>query len=33
MLGRGEWADIKAIRATFDFNTGEVHANIEKEND
>jgi hypothetical protein len=29
MFGRGEWADIKVIRATFDFNTQTVEANIE----
>lgn len=28
MFGRGQWTDIKAIRATFDFNTGTVEANI-----
>jgi predicted transcriptional regulator len=31
MFGRGEWKDIKSIRATFDFNTGEVNADIERE--
>jgi hypothetical protein len=29
MFGRGEWTDIKAIRATFDFNIGTVVADIE----
>ena len=24
IFGKGEWKDIKAIRATFDFNTGEI---------
>jgi hypothetical protein len=28
MFGRGEWLDIKSIRATFDFNTGTVDADI-----
>jgi len=28
MFGRGEWKDIKAIRATFDFNAGTVIADI-----
>lgn len=28
MFGKGEWKDISAIRAIFDFNTGEVDANI-----
>jgi len=31
MFGRGEWLDIKRIRATFDFNAGTVDANIETE--
>lgn len=29
MFGRGEWLDIKAIRAKFDFNAGTVEADIE----
>ena len=29
LFGKGEWKDISAIRATFDFNTGEVIADIE----
>jgi len=29
MFGRGEWNDIKRIRATFDFNAQTVEANIE----
>jgi hypothetical protein len=29
MFGRGQWTDIKAIRATFDFNAGTVEAAIE----
>jgi hypothetical protein len=29
MFGRGEWADIKAIRATFDFNEGTVQVDIQ----
>jgi len=28
MFGRGEWTDIKSIRATFDFNTQTVEAEI-----
>jgi len=31
MFGRGEWTDIKAIRATFDFNKQTVVADIESE--
>jgi hypothetical protein len=31
MFGRGEWSDIKAIRATFDFNAGTVEAVLEEE--
>jgi len=31
MFGRGQWTDIKAIRATFDFNSGTVEADIEGE--
>jgi hypothetical protein len=31
MFGMGEWTDIRAIRATFDFNTGDVEANITAE--
>jgi hypothetical protein len=30
MFGRGEWLDIKAIKATFNFNTGTVEAEIKK---
>lgn len=30
MFGKGEWKDIKAIQATFNFNTGEIKAEIEK---
>lgn len=33
MFGKGEWKDISAIRATFNFNTGEVIANITTEED
>lgn len=33
MFGKGEWKDISAIRATFDFNTGEVVADIKTVND
>jgi len=29
MFGRGQWIDIKSIRATFDFNSGTVEADIE----
>jgi len=29
MFGRGEWLDIKSIRATFDFNAGTVETDIE----
>ena len=29
MFGRGDWLDIKAIKATFDFNTGTVEADIQ----
>lgn len=29
MFGKGEWKDISAIRATFDFNTGEIITDIE----
>jgi len=32
MFGMGDWSDIKAIRATFDFNTGTVKADIESNN-
>jgi predicted transcriptional regulator of viral defense system len=31
VFGKGEWRDISAIRATFDFNTGEVEAEIIKQ--
>jgi len=30
MFGRGTWSDIKSIRATFDFNTGTVEADIKR---
>ena len=30
IFGRGDWHDIKAIRATFDFNTGTVEADIKR---
>jgi hypothetical protein len=33
MFGRGEWLDIKSIRATFDFNAGTVEAEIQTEED
>jgi hypothetical protein len=33
MFGRGEWADIKVIRATFDFNAQTVEASIEANED
>jgi hypothetical protein len=33
MFGRGEWADIKAICATFDFKAGTVTAEITTESD
>ncbi|MDY4500867.1 replication/maintenance protein RepL [Fusobacterium gastrosuis] len=29
LFGKGEWKDIKSIRATFDFNSGEIIAEIE----
>lgn len=29
IFGKGDWKDIKKIRATFDFNTGEIKADIE----
>jgi hypothetical protein len=32
MFGKGEWKDISAIRATFDFNTGQVESEIERAN-
>lgn len=28
MFGKGEWKDIKAIRATFDYNSGDVQAEL-----
>lgn len=28
LFGKGDWTDIKAIRATFDFNTGDIEADI-----
>jgi hypothetical protein len=31
LFGKGEWGDIKAIRATFDFNTGEINAELSQE--
>jgi hypothetical protein len=31
LFGKGDWKDIKNIRATFDFGTGEVQAEIIKE--
>lgn len=31
LFGRGEWKDIRKIRATFDFNTGEAIADIVKD--
>lgn len=31
MFGRGEWLDIKAIKATFDFKAGTVEAEIKTE--
>lgn len=31
MFGKGDWNDIKAIRATFDFNSGEVQAELTSE--
>lgn len=31
LFGRGEWKAVKAIRATFDFNTGEAYADIVKD--
>lgn len=33
LFGRGEWKDIKKIRAEFDFNTGEVIATIKSVNE
>ena len=33
MFGRGDWTDIKAIRATFDFNAQTVVADIERPDD
>jgi len=33
MFGRGEWADIKNIRAKFDFRQGTIEADIETEED
>lgn len=32
MFGRGEWKDIKNIKANFDFNTGDIEAEIIKDN-
>ena len=33
LFGKGEWKDIKAIRATYNYNTGEVKADIIKAKD
>jgi len=33
MFGKGEWKDISAIRATFDYNTGEIIADIKTKED
>lgn len=33
IFGKGDWKDIKNIRATFDFGTGEVHSEIIKNDD
>lgn len=31
LFGKGDWKDIKSIRATFDFNTGEIITDIDNE--
>jgi len=31
LFGKGEWKDIKAIRATFDFNNGEIKTDFQTE--
>ena len=31
LFGKGEWKDIKSIRATFDFNSGEIIAEIDND--
>jgi len=33
LFGRGEWKDIRAVRATFDFNNGEIKAEFETESE
>lgn len=33
LFGKGEWKDIKAIRATFDFATGEIEAELKTDED
>lgn len=33
LFGRGQWKDVRALRATFDFNTGEIKAEPEFDTD